>query len=270
MSAPITHIGVAGCGAMGLPMARRLLGAGFTVSGFDIRPLSEFGEFAAHMDASVDVLRHCDCVISVVRDGAETDALCFSEQALFAQPPYPPLLVVSSTLSPRTIRDLRERLPHDVELVDAPMSGAPHRAREGTLTFMLGGEADTIARLRTALDAMGQTLFHLGPLGAGMTVKVLNNYVAASSVAATRRSMELADKVGVDPALLREVMCASSGANWYAENFDAIDWGREGYDPNNTIGIIEKDVQCALDIETGELQPADKALLHAIRRLRPI
>ncbi|MDH3452313.1 MAG: NAD(P)-dependent oxidoreductase [Gammaproteobacteria bacterium] len=270
MSTTIDHIGVAGCGAMGLPMAERLLGAGFRVSGFDVRPLSEFGEFAEHMDASVNVLRQCDCVISVVRDAAETDALCFSDQALFAARPYPRLLVVSSTLSPRTIGALRERLPDDVELVDAPMSGAPHRAREGTLTFMAGGDTDTIARLQSALEAMGNTVFHLGPLGAGMTIKVLNNYVAASSVAATRRSMQLAQKAGVDPALLHQVMRASSGANWYVDNFDSIDWGREGYAPNNTIGILEKDVQCALDIETDELQPADEALLQALRRLHAI
>jgi 3-hydroxyisobutyrate dehydrogenase len=270
MSSPVKHIGVAGCGAMGLPMAQRLLAAGFRVDGFDIRPLREFGEFAQHMDVSPDVLGHCDCVMSVVRDASETNALCFDDQALFTAPPYPGLLVVSSTLSPRTVWTLRDRLPDDVELVDAPMSGAPHRAREGTLTFMLGGSDDAIERLRPALEVMGETLFHLGPLGAGMTIKVLNNYVAASNVAATRRSLELAQTANVDPAVLRDVMRASSGSNWYVENFDAIDWGREGYDPRNTIGILEKDVQCALDIEPDGRTPADDALLEALRHLRAI
>lgn len=265
---PIKHIGVAGCGAMGLPMAQRLLAAGFSVSGFDVRPLSAFGAFARHMDASPEVLKTCDCVISVVRDAAETRALCFDQQALFAAPPYPGLMVVSSTLSPRTVSALRDRLPEAVELVDAPMSGAPYGAREGTLTFMLGGDPDAIARLRPALEAMGEALFHIGPLGSGMTVKVLNNYVAASNVAATRRSMALAQRANVDPALLRQVMRTSSGNNWYAENFDAIDWSCEGYDPRNTIGILEKDVQCALDIEPDARQPLDDALLDALRRLQ--
>ncbi|MDH3712212.1 MAG: NAD(P)-dependent oxidoreductase [Gammaproteobacteria bacterium] len=270
MFSPVKHIGVAGCGAMGLPMAQCLLAAGFRVDGFDVRPLREFGEFAQYMDASPDVLRQCDCVVSVVRDAAETNALCFDDQALFAAPPYPGLLVVSSTLSPRTVQTLRERLPPDVEMVDAPMSGAPHRAREGTLTFMLGGADSAIERLRGALEVMGETLFHVGPLGAGMTIKVLNNYVAASNVAATRRSLELAQTANVDPALLRDVMRASSGSNWYVENFDAIDWAREGYDPRNTIGILEKDVQCALDIEPDVRKPTDEALLDALRRLRAI
>jgi len=270
MVSPLKHIGVAGCGAMGLPMATRLRAAGFEVSGFDVRPLHEFGEFAQHMRASVDVLRSCDFVISVVRDAAQTDALCFDEQALFAAPPYPKLLVLSSTLSPRTVHAVRERLPVDVDLADAPMSGAPHRAREGTLTFMLGGDPGVLERLRPALEVMGDTLFQLGPLGAGMTVKVLNNYVAASNVAATRRSLELAEAANVDPLLLREVMCASSGSNWYVENLDAIDWGREGYDPHNTIGILEKDVQCALDIAPDGRKPADDALLDALRGLRAL
>ena len=138
------------------------------------------------------------------------------------------------------------------------------------MTFMLGGTASAVERLRPALESMGKELFHLGPLGAGMTIKVLNNYVAASNVAATRRSMELAQLANVDPALLRDVMCASSGANWFVENFDEIDWSRQGYDPRNTIGILEKDVQCALDIEPDERHPVDDALLDALRRLRAI
>lgn len=268
--AVIHHIGVAGCGAMGQPMAQRLLGAGFRISAFDVRPLAEFGAFARHMSASPAPLAACDCVLSVVRDAVQTEALCFTEQALFAEPPYPPLLVLCSTLSPRTVAAVRARLPADVDLVDAPMSGAPCGARNGTLTFMLGGEAGVLERLQPVLAAMGARHFHLGPLGAGMTVKVLNNYVAASNVVATRRAMALAADAGVEAARLRAVMRRCSGANWYADNFDQIDWAHEGYAPANTIGILEKDVLCALDIDGGTRAHADDALLAALRRLRQL
>ncbi len=65
-------------------------------------------------------------------------------------------------------------------------------------------------------------------------------------------------------------MRLSSGSNWYADNFDDIEWSREGYDADNTIGILEKDVQCALDIDPGGRRPADDALLDGLRRLRAI
>ena len=270
MTQSFGRIGVAGCGSMGQPMAERLLAAGYDVLGYDVRPLADFGSFAQHMTTSPQDLRTCDCVISVVRDAKQTDELCFTEQAIFAETPCPQTLIVSSTLSPRFVRDLQSRLPTNTSLVDAPMSGAPHRARDGGLTFMLGGATAEIDRLRPLIDAMGNAVFHLGPLGAGMTVKVLNNYCAASGLVATRRALELANVAGVPNQTLLDVMKVSSGSNWYADNLQAIDWADEGYAPDNTIGIVLKDVTCALDIVSGETNELDEGILAALRTMPPL
>jgi 3-hydroxyisobutyrate dehydrogenase-like beta-hydroxyacid dehydrogenase len=197
----------------------------------------------------------------------------FSRQALFTRAEYPKTLIVSSTLSPRFITELRDRLPADVTLVDAPMSGAPHAARVRKLSFMLGGPDDALDRLMPLFQAMGEHVFRLGPLGAGMTAKVLNNYVASTSVVAVRRAYARAHELGVDLEALRSVMKASSGATWFGDHFRDIDWSREGYRANNTIGILEKDIQSGLDALCGtKAAPPDAfdaALLEAIRTIEP-
>lgn len=254
-------------------MAESLLRAGFDVRGFDVRPASDFDDFAPNLLKDISALAGADILISVVRDAAQTRSLCFGEQGVFRRPDHPPLLVVSSTLSPRFIVDLDRELPDDVTLVDAPMSGAPHAARDGSLSFMLGGPDDVLENLRPVFLAMGNRLFRGGEVGAGMTLKVLNNYVAASSVAAVRRVYELARRLGVDVTGLRQVMAASSGATWFGDHFEDIDWSRQGYDPANTIGILEKDVHAALDAatDTSGTNPwaLDRALLETLKSLEP-
>lgn len=258
---------------MGLPMALCLLKAGHDVCGYDIRPAKEFGEFGDRMIGDPAAFsRSCDTLISVVRDERQTEALCFDDQSVFRMRACPRTLVVSSTLSPRYIDDLRRRLPGVVELVDAPMSGAPHAAALGQLTFMCGGERSTIERLTPLFNAMGEHIHHLGPLGSGMTAKVLNNYVAACSTVAVRRVYAMADELGFDRKVLREVMSHSSGATWFGDRFELISWAREGYDPVNTIGILEKDVLSALDaVREPQIGDSllDEAILKSLRGLEP-
>ncbi len=243
-----SHIGVAGCGAMGLPMARALLRAGFDVRGFDIRPPEEFGDFAGRM--VVDPARFgawCDTLICVVRDIPQIEALCFEEQALFTRPAHPASLIVSSTVSPRYLHDLHARLPEGVTLIDAHMP---------------------------LFAAMGKTLHRLGGPGAGMSAKVLNNFVAATSVVAVRRVLALAAALGIEAEALLAVMDSSSGQNWYASRFREIAWAREEYNPANTIGILEKDVQSFLDAlndgEKADAAPLPEAVTAALRRLPPV
>lgn len=259
---------------MGLPMARSLLAAGFDVWGFDIRPVGEFGDFAGRMieDPAAFAAR-CPTVISVVRDIRQTLDLCFDRQGILAGEARPRRLVVSSTVSPRFLGELAARLPEGTELADAPMSGAPIAAREARLTFMVGGEDEVVAELMPLFQAMGQEVHHLGPLGAGMTVKVVNNFVAASSVVAVRHAMAAAGALGVAPDLLTRVMAQSSGGTWYGDNFAAIDWAAEGYDPANTIGILEKDVTSFLDAlaglpEFGGSEQAEQVIAN-LRKLVP-
>ncbi|WNK01640.1 NAD(P)-dependent oxidoreductase [Thalassospiraceae bacterium LMO-JJ14] len=270
-----TVLGVAGCGAMGLPMAENLLGAGVDVWGYDIKPVDASDNMKNRMIADAPAFAaKVGTVISVVRDIAETEALLFNDQAILMGQDCPKTLILSSTLSPRYIRDVAARVPGDVTVIDAPMSGAPYRARDGSLTFMVGGEADTVSALMPIFDAMGEQVHHLGPVGAGAACKVANNLCAAAGVVAVRRALKAAGGYGIEPGKLLDVMRTSSGATWYGDNLDKIDWAREGYDPANTMGILEKDVKSFTDALEGlddmDTGPFEDAIIAEIRKMEPL
>jgi 3-hydroxyisobutyrate dehydrogenase-like beta-hydroxyacid dehydrogenase len=255
-------VGVAGCGRMGMGMARALDAAGHTVRGFDIAAKS------APFMVDLETFRaETEIVFTVVRDAAETDALLFETQRLIDGPCLRHL-VVSSTLSPRYVTALRDKVPSRITLTDAPMSGAQVAADEARLSFMLGGEDATLDLLQPYLNAMGAHFHRMGPYGSGAAAKVLNNLVAASSVAATRTALSWADELGVSEDKLLALMHTSSGQTWFGSGFGQIEFARDGYAPDNTIGILVKDVAAALDAAP---EGADKdlgvALMQTIRGL---
>ncbi|MBY8974728.1 NAD-binding protein [Rhodobacteraceae bacterium NNCM2] len=263
-------VGVAGCGRMGLPMARAMRARGIEVVGFDVRPRAEFGSFAAHMTDDPAALGRCPIVFSIVRDIAQTEELLFTRQAILNGAERPGLLVISSTVSPRYIADLARRMPPGTRLVDAPMSGAPVAAEEARLSFMLGGAEADLDRLQPALDAMGAKFHRLGPTGAGMTVKVLNNYLAAISTVAVRQALDWADGLGVDERALLDVMHDSSGQTWFGSNFERIEFARHGFDAENTIGILKKDVESLLDALAPEAREGlPDRLIACLQHLSP-
>ncbi len=268
-------IGVAGCGAMGLPMAENLLKAGFDVWGYDVRPPSEFGAFHSRMIIDpIAFTSKIDILISVVRDIKQTDDLLFDDQGVMTRADHPKTVVLSSTLSPRYVVEVEKRLDGQATVIDAPMSGAPYRAREGTLTFMVGGEKDHVTSLQSAFDAMGDEVHHMGPTGAGAATKVANNLCAAAGVVAVRRALAASKAYGIAQDDMLAVMRSSSGSTWYGDNLDKIDWADEGYDPTNTMAILEKDVSSFVDALSGTDTltpgPFEEAVLDEIRRMEPL
>lgn len=253
-------IGVAGCGRMGAGMFANLRAAGFNARGYDVRPIA---------GVSNDIDRFCDgltTLITVVRDAEETDDVLFKDQAIVSRAETLKTIIISSTLSPRYVKDLRAQVPDHIALIDAPMSGAQIRAEAGTLTFMTGGETAAVIRL---LQAMGSEIHHMGSYGTGMTAKVLNNLLAASNTAMTRLVLDWADASGVDEDKLLALIHTASGQNWLASGFNDIEFARDGYTPNNTIGILVKDVAAALDIAPDKNTALPQAVQTAIRNLKP-
>lgn len=265
------RIGVAGCGRMGLGMARAMAAAGMDVTGFDVRPASEFGDFAGRMVADPgEFAADRQVIVSVVRDVAQTEALLFDDQAVLSKAPELRYLVISSTLSPRWFAGLRARVPGDVSLVDAPMSGAQVAADEARLSFMLGGEDAALDALDPLFRAMGKSIHRMGPSGAGMAAKVLNNFVAAASVTATRQVLDWAGPLGLDPRRLLAMMADSSGQTWFGSNFDVIEFACDGCASDNSLGILKKDVASCLDaIDPEEHEGLPNAILDAVAGLKP-
>jgi len=264
------RVGVAGCGRMGLPMAQALHKAGFDMLGFDVRSPDAFAPFEEHMcfDPASFVSQR-NVLISVVRDIQQTEALLFDDQAVLASTSELSHLIICSTLSPRYLQELKQRIPTHISLVDAPMSGAAIAAEEARLSFMLGGEKSDIDKLMPLFEAMGKKVHHLGGFGSGMATKVLNNLVAASSVATTRLALEWAQAQDLDINALLSVMNDSSGQTWFGSNFAGIEFSKAGFEDDNTIGILKKDVESAIDaMPKGASDDLPRALIEAIVKLK--
>ena len=235
---------------------------GFNACGFDVCDVGVGTDRNAFADGLTTL-------ISVVRDAAETDALLFDDQRMIDAADLQ-TIIISSTLSPNYVKDLRSRVPAHIHLIDAPMSGAQVKAKAGTLTFMLGGDDAALDAQMPLFAAMGDAVHRMGALGAGMTAKVLNNLLAASHTAMTRMVLDWADDAGVDEAKLLALIDSASGQNWLASGMDSIEFARDGYAPDNSIGILVKDVAAALDIAPdGADTTLPETVQAAVRGLKP-
>ncbi len=251
---------------MGAPMLAALRDGGTNAIGFDV-----VDKDAAHIHTNLmQFAPHVETLFSVVRDADETDTLLFGDQNLMQTAPNLTRIFIGSTLSPRYVRDLRARVPDHITLIDAPMSGAQIAAQNRTLTFMLGGAQADIDDAIPLLALMGQHFHHMGAFGMGMQAKVLNNLLAASHTAMTRLVLDWADAAGLDQDRLLALIATSSGQNWLASGYDSIEFARDGYANDNSIGILVKDVAAALDAAPPDAdQSLPKVVQSTIRALTP-
>ncbi len=263
-------IGVAGCGRMGAPMLAALRAAGFDARGFDVRPPSEFDDLEPFMtDDPARFASNLETLITVVRDIPQTDDVLFKSQG-FTTAPTLSRVIISSTLSPRYVAGLRPRTPQHIALMDAPMSGARVAATEARLSFMLGGDTNDLNKAQPLFDAMGAHFHRMGGFGSGMQAKVLNNLLAASSMAMTRLVLDWGDQAGLDETALLALLHTSSGQNWFASGMNDIEFSRDGWTPDNTLAIIVKDVESALDAAPdGADTTLPRLVQSTIKALRP-
>ncbi len=263
-------IGVAGCGRMGAPMLEALVRAGFDATGLDVRPANDFANIQAPVTQDPAVFSpKLETLITVVRDISQTDDVLFNQQNLIAAP-HLTRIIVCSTLSPKYVFGLRERVPSHITLIDAPMSGAQIAAKEARLSFMLGGADMDLDAAQPLFDAMGAHFHRMGAYSAGMQAKVLNNLLAASNTAMTRLVLDWADGAGLDERKLLDLIHTSSGQNWFASGFEDIEFSRDGLSEDNTIGILIKDVASALDAAPAQADTTlPKTVQDLIRTLKP-
>ncbi len=237
-----SRTGIAGCGRMGAPMLKALRAADLPARGYDIVPMD-----SPHITDDIAVFsEELDTLITVVRDIDQTEAVLFGEQN-FAAIPSLIRIIICSTLSPKYVKSLRARIPAHIALIDAPMSGAQIAAKEARLSFMLGGDTADLDAAQPLFSAMGKHFHRMGDYGAGMQAKVLNNLLAASNTAMTRLVLDWADEAELDISALLDLIHTSSGQNWFASGFNAIEFSRDGHAPDNTIAILVKDIASALD-----------------------
>ena len=240
-------IGLAGCGNMGLPMLNAMLSKNIDAKGYDIERktslLSLGKDFVISKKKFFD---DSNIIISVVRDASDTVELCQGNYGLFEQRSSK-VLIIASTLSPKFVVDLKSKAPKNIAIIDAPMSGATIAAREARLTFMVGCEKVFFNYIEPLLGVMGARINHIGNYGSGMMVKVLNNFIAASSVVSVRHVLHQAQKFELDIDALFKTIDTSSGQTWFGTNRADIEWFKENFENDNTMGILKKDVEAYVD-----------------------
>ena len=235
------NIGIAGCGEMGYPMLKMLLQNNINATGHDIKASENFKDFGEkYIPSKSDFFLKNNVVLSIVRDTKETEDLLIKNNALLSKKHI--TILICSTLPITYIKKLKKNLPEHFRLIDTPMSGSTIKAQEGTLTFMVGGKNDEVQYVMPLLNILGDNIIHIGDFGKGMSVKLLNNFIAASSVLATRNVLAQINDFGLTKKQLLDVVKCSTGDNWFAQNYDNLNWSKENFEKKNTMGILEKDL----------------------------
>jgi len=244
-------IGVIGLGAMGRGMAASLRRAGYHVHVCDVRPEAAQA-FAADGGVAcatpAEVAAHCDVVVSVVVNAAQTEAVLFGEHGAAAAMRPGSVFVMCSTVDPNWSVALEARLAAvDVLYLDAPISGGAAKAASGQMTMMTAGRPAAYAKVGGALDAMAAQVYRLGDqAGNGSKVKIINQLLAGVHIAAAAEAMALGLREGVDAAALYEVITHSAGNSWMFENRMAHVLAAD-YTPLSAVDIFVKDLGLVLD-----------------------
>lgn len=241
------RVGFIGLGAMGAPMAKRIVSAGFELSVFDVRPenaepLVEAGATTAGSPREVadgeDAL-----VLMVVNAGQAEEALFGSDGAAETMSPES-AVVVMSTVGPEAVRGLEGRLAErGVGLLDAPVSGGVARAERGDLLIMAGGPADLFEALRPVLAAMGSTVAHCGEsVGDGQSVKLVNQLLCGVHIAAAAEALAYAEAMGLDPRSVYETIRHGAANSFMLEDRGERILEREFVPAKSALDIFVKDM----------------------------
>ncbi|MFM0466094.1 NAD(P)-dependent oxidoreductase [Paraburkholderia strydomiana] len=202
-------VGFIGTGIMGLPMARRVAGAGYQVAAWNRTrdkavPLFSVGiEVVGHAS---EAARDADVVICMLSSGAACDDLLLGDDGIIANMRAGSVLIVMSSIPVETAqRHAGVAAAREIGYLDAPVSGGEKGAQDGTLAIMAGGEVEVFERVRSVLQTMGRPT-RIGPAGTGQLAKLVNQMMVASTIATVAEAMLLAESGGADPAQVRAAL----------------------------------------------------------------
>ena len=214
----MAEIGFIGLGNMGRPMASRLIAAGHAVRGFDVAPPAREAAGAAGIPLAADLgaaVDGAEAVFTMLPAGEDVRAVHCDAGGLLAAADPDTLLVDSSTIDLETARGVHaEASVGGFAMLDAPVSGGVGGAEAGTLTFMVGGGEEAVARGEPLMAAMGRNIVHAGGPGNGQAAKMCNNMVLGVSMIAVSEAFALAERVGLDAQTLFDIVSTASGQCW--------------------------------------------------------
>lgn len=208
-------IGFVGLGAMGRPMVRRLLAAGYPVGVWARRPEAH-GELAGVtvFKTPAELAAACPVTISMLTRDSDLEAVLFGDDGLAVGMRAGALHIDMATIAPETARRLAAKLQTlGVAFLDAPVSGGPSGAAAGSLAIMVGGAAADLERARPLFEVLGQRIVHVGPQGAGQVAKACNQMVMVAGIQAVAEALALANRAGLDLSRVHAAIRGGSAAS---------------------------------------------------------
>jgi 2-hydroxy-3-oxopropionate reductase len=218
-----TTVGYIGLGKMGKAMATNALRAGFEVSVYDVReqPVNELCELGAKAAANPkEVATHCQLIAVVVWDDAQVQQVMVGDHGILAGAQAGSLVIIHTTVHPATVRNLAKEISdRGLEIVDAQMSGGQAGAENRQLCFMVGGNREAFEQCRPLLASSGSNIFHMGALGMGAVMKLVQQTILCLNRLAAYEGMRLARAYGLDERLTQDVLGQSFAQSYVVDNW---------------------------------------------------
>jgi 3-hydroxyisobutyrate dehydrogenase len=247
----VERVAFLGLGTMGAAMAANLARAGFPVTAWNrtegrAPELKELGvEVAANPAAAAAA---ADIVVICVSDTSDVEEVLFGTDGVVDGAREDTLIVDCSTIAPSGSWDFAARLrERSLHMIDAPVSGGSEGARNATLTIFVGGDASDVERARPVLDAIGRTITHVGPIGAGQAVKAVNQVILAGTYLGVAEGIVLAIKAGLDVEQVVEALGGGAAQSWVLANRSGRMIDNE-YPLGFKVALHRKDLGIALDL----------------------
>jgi 3-hydroxyisobutyrate dehydrogenase-like beta-hydroxyacid dehydrogenase len=239
--------GFIGLGAMGAPMAKRIVSAGFDLSVFDVRPenadpLVELG--ARRAGSPREAAEGAEALVLMVVNAEQVQEVLFGGDGAVETLSPESAVVIMSTVGPEVVRRIEGRLAgRAVNLLDAPVSGGVARAERGDLLIMAGGSADLFEEVRPLLAAMGSTVSHCGgSVGDGQSVKLVNQLLCGVHVAVAGEALAYAEALGLDPRSVFETIRHGAANSFMLEDRGERMLEREFVPAKSALDIFVKDM----------------------------
>lgn len=244
-----TTVGFLGLGIMGSGMAKRLLGAGFSVTVYNrnsekAKPLADAGAKVAKTPRDA---AKAQFVFSMVADDTASKAMWLGEDGALAGVLRNTVLIECSTLTVGWIRELGEAAAKaGCTLLDAPVTGSKMQAANGELNFLVGGPAEALERARPALAVMSKSIVHVGPSGSGALLKLINNFLCGVQLVSLAEAMTLIERSGLDRAKALEVLQNGAPGSPLLKGMSARMTAKD-YTPNFIMRLMAKDLKYAIE-----------------------
>jgi 2-hydroxy-3-oxopropionate reductase len=265
-------IGFIGLGIMGKPMAMNLILAKYSVSVYARRP--EVVELFSQAGAMVystpkELAANVDVIITMVPATAEVEEVLVGKNGIIQTAKPGTIVIDMSTIAASATKRFADLLAKkQIEMLDAPVSGGEQGAIKGSLSIMVGGKAETLAKVHKLLEVLGKQIVHIGDHGAGQTAKACNQIIIAETIIAVSEAMQLAKASGVDPAKVREALLGGFASSRVLEIHGKRMLDHD-YAPGFKAHLHRKDMHLALDQahQVGIEVPAAKYATNCLDRL---